>query len=83
MVVTTGSHHLGPKACAVLVILESDSTAAAQYEVNIITIFTRFHKAAAATVPASAFFSVVGPTKVSTTWATFSRSAIGHITQFR
>ncbi|MGA2617281.1 MAG: phospholipase D-like domain-containing protein [Thermoguttaceae bacterium] len=45
-VIITGSHNLGPKASAVnddnLVIVENDPDAAAQYAVNIITIYNQY-----------------------------------------
>jgi PLD-like domain len=45
-VIITGSHNLGPKASAVnddnLVIIENDSAAAAQYAVNIATIYDQY-----------------------------------------
>jgi phosphatidylserine/phosphatidylglycerophosphate/cardiolipin synthase-like enzyme len=45
-VIITGSHNLGPKASAVnddnLVVIENDSAAAAQYAVNIITIYNQY-----------------------------------------
>ena len=45
-VIITGSHNLGPKASTVnddnLVIIENDSTASAQYAVNIITIYNQY-----------------------------------------
>jgi hypothetical protein len=55
-VIITGSHNLGPKASAVnddnLVIIENDPVAAAQYAVNIITVYDqyrwRFQRALAA-----------------------------------
>lgn len=45
-VIITGSHNLGPKASAMnddnLVIIENDPAAAAQYAVNIITIYNQY-----------------------------------------
>ena len=45
-VIITGSHNLGPKASAVnddnLVIIENESAAAAQYAVNIITVYDQY-----------------------------------------
>ncbi len=45
-VIMTGSHNLGPKASAVnddnLVIIENDPVAAAQYAVNIITVYDQY-----------------------------------------